>query len=79
MLYNTSIIDKTQEIVNKQFCKYPNRGRQGGGGGHAGIVIKKGKYVTVLKGEVEFTIPSHTEHYPAADLDDPNVQSKEEE
>ena len=31
----------------------------GGGNGHAGIVTKKGKYISVLEGGIEFTIMSH--------------------
>ena len=42
------------------------------------IVVKKGKYVTVLEEGVKFTIPAHPGYYPAVASDGPKVLSKEE-
>ena len=45
---------------------------------HTWIVTKKEKYVTVLEGGVEFTIPSYPGYYPSAALDYPKVWLKKE-
>ena len=53
-------------------------GLVGGNNGHAGIIVKRDKYVTVLHNAEEFTIPTHPGSYPLNALDDPKERAKEE-
>ena len=68
---------KLRKELTKVAASVPTTIGGGGGGGHAGILIKKRKYVTVLEGEIKFTIPSHTRYYPSATSDYTKVRAKE--
>ena len=71
-----SLTQLTRELT--KIAASVSTGLGGGKNGHAGIIVKRDKYIRVSHNAEEFTIPAHPGAYPLNASNDPKERAKEE-